>query len=56
MNNFILSTDKCCDEYANDLNNRNIEYIPIAFICGEEVTYDRFSTEEEYKEFYRQQI
>lgn len=52
MSNFLLSTDKCCDELASELKARQIEYIPIAYICEEKIVYDNFTSDDEYVNFY----
>jgi DegV family protein with EDD domain len=52
MEKFVLSTDSCCDELKSTLKKNKIEYIPMCYICNEEVFYDNFDSLEDYKFFY----
>lgn len=52
MENFVLSTDTCCDELKSNLTKNHIRYIPMCYISNGEIHEDTFDSAEEYKFFY----
>ena len=52
MENFILSTDTCCDDLKSNLKKNKIEFIKMSYIFEGEVYEDNFDSGEEYKFFY----
>lgn len=52
MSQFILSTDTCCDEFKYNLKNSLISYIPMSYICEDEVYQDTANCIEDYEKFY----
>lgn len=52
MSKFILSTDTCCDEFKCKLDEENISYIPMSYICEDEVFQDKSNCLEDYEKFY----
>ena len=52
MENFILSTDTCCDEFKSNLKKSRISYIPLNYICNDEIFVDESDSIEDYKFFY----
>ncbi|HEY8423522.1 MAG TPA: DegV family protein [Clostridia bacterium] len=49
---FIISTDSCCDGLKSELAQKNVFYIPMAYIIDDKEYRDNFDSEAEYKEFY----
>ncbi|NLC16267.1 MAG: DegV family protein [Clostridiales bacterium] len=49
---FIISTDSCCDAFKGDLAQKNVYYIPMAYIIDEVEYRDTYDSEAEYKAFY----
>lgn len=52
MENFILSTDTCCDEMKSNLKRSRISYISMNYIYNDEVFPDEADCLEDYKFFY----
>lgn len=52
MENFVLSTDTCCDELKSNLTKNRVEYIKMCYIHEGEIYEDNFDSIEEYKFFY----
>ena len=52
MENFVLSTDTCCDELKSNLTKNKVEYIKMCYIHEGEIYEDDFDSIEEYKFFY----
>lgn len=54
MDKFILSTDTCCDELKSKLQEDNIKFIKMAYICGDEVFHDEANSLTDYENFYQE--
>ncbi|MCL2821667.1 MAG: DegV family protein [Firmicutes bacterium] len=50
---FVLSTDTSCDIPREELKQLNISYIPLTYIINGQSFEDNFSTDEEFKGFYK---
>ena len=51
--NFVLTTDTSCDEFKSVLDGLNVPWIPLTYTINGETFDDNFSSESEYKEFYK---
>ena len=51
--NFVLTTDTSCDEFKGVLDELDIPWIPLTFTIGGETFDDNFSSDAEYKDFYK---
>lgn len=52
--NFIISTDSCCDAKKSELTQKDVFYIPMAYIIDDVEYRDNYDSEAEYKAFYDQ--
>ena len=51
--NFILTTDTSCDELKTVLNDPNVPWIPLSFTIQGRTFEDDFSSDAEYRAFYK---
>ena len=50
---FVLTTDTSCDEFKSVLDGLNVPWIPLTFTIDGEIFDDNFSSDGEYKDFYK---